>query len=95
MKYISIGIAVSIALALGVVTLAQQGENTKYQPCAYSSSFQSYEVLEAQSLAELKDRVQRGLDKAGWLPQGGIAYNPQTKRYLQVMVHPRKIPSYP
>jgi hypothetical protein len=62
---------------------------------ACTTSCQSYEVVEAASLDELKKRVRQGLDKADWQPQGGIAYNSETKHYLQVMIHPRPLPSYP
>lgn len=56
---------------------------------------QSYHVIEAESLPELKDEVQRGIGKPGWLPQGGITCDVAGKCYLQVMVHPRKLTSYP
>lgn len=95
MKHISIGAAISIAVALAIVTIAQPEDSAEFQLCAHSGSFESYEVLEAQCLAELKDQVKQGIGKPGWQPQGGVVYDPKTTCYLQVMVHPRKLPSYP
>lgn len=95
MKHISIGVAILITVAFGIMAIAQQEENAVFELCTYSSACQSYEVLEAESLAELKGQVRQGLDNPGWQPQGGIAYNAKTDRYFQVMVHPRKLPSYP
>lgn len=56
---------------------------------------QSYEVVEAGSLLELKAEIQTGLDKAGWRPQGGVAYDSKRECYLQVMIHAGKVPTYP
>jgi len=95
MRRISVGVVVAIMASLGIATIARQQDEVTFHPCAYSASCQSYEVLEAQSLAELKEQVRQGLEKAGWQPQGGIAYDAQSQHYLQVMVHARKIPSYP
>ena len=96
MKRISIIAAISIAITLGVVIAGHQGNKKDSANWArYCSSCESYEIIEAESLDVLKERVKKGLGKAGWQPQGGIVYNIETKRYLQVMVHPRKLPSYP
>jgi hypothetical protein len=94
-RHVSIGAAVSIMIVWGVVTIAEQRDGAEFQHCAYSDSCQSYEVIEASSLGELKDQVRQGLEKAGWQPRGGVAYDPRTKHYLQVMVHPRKLSPYP
>lgn len=96
MKRISIIAVISISITLGVVIAGHQGNNNEKAGWnCYSSSCQSYEVIEAESLDILKERVKKGLDKAGWQPHGGIVYNSDSKHYLQVMVHPRKLPSYP
>ena len=95
MKRVSIAIAISIAVALGIVAAGQKEGKTHRADYFCSGDCQSYEVVEAESIDELKDHVKQGLDKAGWRPQGGIVYNAETKRYLQVMVHPRTLPSYP
>lgn len=97
MKKISILIIITIVIAFGIVTARPKENKAEFANdyCGYAIGCQSYEVLEAISLDELKGLVQKGIDKASWRPEGGIAYNGETKRYLQVMVHPRKLPSYP
>lgn len=100
MKRISIAVVVLLTIILAVVTIGQQEDRRRFEkypyPCgSYGSAWQSYEILEAKLLSEIENKVRQGLDKAGWQPLGGVVYDMETKRYLQVMVHPRKIPEYP
>lgn len=98
MKRVSIAVVVLLIIILAVVTTGQQedhclfGHNTYG---SYGSAWQSYKILEAELLSEIENQVRQGLGKAGWQPLGGVVYDTDTKRYLQVMVHPRKIPEYP
>ena len=95
MKNRKVIFVLSVAVVLSIVAIARQEDQIALEACAYSSSCQSYEVLEATSLDELKNHIREGLGNAGWQPRGGVVYDEQAKRYLQVMVHPRKLPSYP
>lgn len=99
MKHFSIAVVVSLIIILAVVTTGQQEEDHHrfgQSYCgSYGSTWKSYKILEAKLLSEIENQVRQGLEKAGWQPLGGVVYNSNTKRYLQVMVHPRNVPDYP
>ena len=98
MKRVSIAVVVLLIIIIAAVTTGQQENNRRFgqYPCgSYGSVWQSYWILEDELLSEIKNQVRQGMDKAGWQPLGGVVYDTDKKRYLQVMVHPRKIPEYP
>ena len=96
MKQISTITVITIIVCLCMMTLGNSQGNLQMEDCcAWSNSCQSYKVIDANTIDEMKEYVQNGMRNAGWHPIGGITFNSETEKYLQAMAHPRKVDHYP
>lgn len=94
-------IMILICAVITTIVISKQNESEHWQapyyyikepiPCsAFCNKAKGYKIFTADSLESLQKAILDTLEKEDdWYPIGGVTYDPNEEKYLQVMIHPR------